>query len=432
MERAKRERVPLVHELAVQDQSIDYLREKWDGMEADFRPALEKIADPLPRSGLWAMRKNYFRELDVWTYNFDTPEQREKAIENAVRQFDRQRMSRGEPEWEKLNSPSDRGKGICLSKLQARIATKEPAPSAPKIKVQKPEDGSSEDRGDTTDSGKAARGATKMARTGSNPLPARTKPNAQAAQKKRLTTANKPKAATPKTSPAKGRGAKGGEKRILSQEIIVDSDASGDEDLPVPAPAAAPKVKAAVVAAKSKLKEAEVPKPRAAPRDVPRPLPAKRQREDDDSSSSSGTPLSKRLKGRPIAGPLKAAPAPVQQRAAPPAPVTKPKTTSPRKSSPLASSPPTNVSDMDDETPPPPPVKKRRPDMEKRGLVAQRKRFPDDIMSMTENFKTLYSKYEMLHRKIMALENPSQERVDKLLHMHAQLDKMKKRIQGAC
>ncbi|KAJ2957576.1 hypothetical protein NQ176_g11237 [Zarea fungicola] len=148
-ERAKEIRVSLVHELAVGERPVEYLREKWTGKPEDFKSCLEKTAEYNPDKKLWNLKKNYWKELDVWEYAYDKQEDREIAIENAIRQYDKQRLSASEPEWQKLLRKEERGKGKNLSRLQASLA-KGPALPTPKIKVQRADDSStSKDDGDS-------------------------------------------------------------------------------------------------------------------------------------------------------------------------------------------------------------------------------------------------------------------------------------------
>ena len=414
----------LVHELAVKNQTEDYLLSLWDGHKEDLHQVLKKIADFQSEEGTWKLEKSRFRELDVWKYDYDTQGQRQAAIDNAVRQFDRLRLSSSEPEWQKLLPTEDRNKGICLSRLQTTIA-KGPAQAAPKIKVQKADDSSSKDDSEVADDGTAKRSGESMARPSSNPLPLKAKKSSGGdAQAKRLLSQPKPKATTPKASPTKGKAGKSGDGRILSQEIIVDSDSSGDEALavkPKPAPV--------------KAKGPQAPKPRPVAHDAVKPAPGKRSREDEDSSSSSGTPLLKRVKARQNAPPLKPQPKPAPRAARPSAPVNG-KDTSPRKSSPLASSPPTNVSELedDDTPPPPPPPKRRRPEMETKSSLVKRKRglaMSDELMSLTKRFKHSHANYVRLHHRAQSQANPPQGEIDQLHRMHEKLERMKAQIYGA-
>ncbi|KAL7817678.1 hypothetical protein V8C44DRAFT_321454 [Trichoderma aethiopicum] len=436
MERAKEQRVILVHELAAKDRSTEYLKKKWEGNEHDFRPTLEKVAEHNAASDTWTMRKTYWKELDVWSYNYHSQEERQTAIDNAIRQYDKQRLSSSEAVWQKLLPKEERGKGKCLSRLQASIAM-----GAPKIKVQKADDGSASDDGMGGDKAKA--GGEKMSRSASNPLPTKAKkPTSQEAQVKRLLASSKSgvskakaKPAPPKASPTKAKagGSKANDRRILSQEIIVNSDDSGDE-----APAAPPVAKPKPKPATSKVKDTVIVAGRPPVKAPPRPsAPAKRPREEEDSSSSSGTPLSKRIKPRQQALPApkhRPSDASVNSRGTAVSSSFKSKNTSPTKSSPLASSPPTNASDLDNDAPPAPKTK-RKADMESKPLAAKRRAAESvsmDILRKATKFKTYYQQYEALHHEISALDNPPHEKLADLLDMRGRLESLKKEIYREC
>ncbi|KAL7943211.1 hypothetical protein V8C42DRAFT_330004 [Trichoderma barbatum] len=440
MERAKEQRVTLVHELAVKDRSTEYLKKKWEGKEHEFRLTLEKVAEHNADSDTWTVRKTYWKELDPWSYDYASQEERQVVIDNAIRQFDKQRLSAYEAVWQKLLPKEERGKGKCLSRLQANLA-KGPPPPAPKIKVQKADDGFTS--GDGLDGDKLKAGGEKMSRSTSNPLPSKAKkPSSQEAQVKRLlapskTGVTKPKAkpAAPKASPTKSKGAvsKGGEKRILSQEIIVNSDTSGDE-----APAPLPVVRAKPKPSAPKFKDTVIVAGRPPIKAPTRPPPPKRPREDDDSSSSSGTPLSKRIKQRqPLPAPrLKHRPsdASVNSRGTVASSSFKSKNTSPTKSSPLASSPPTNASDLENDAPPPPKLK-RKTDMDSKPSAAKRRAAESvsiEILRKANKFKAYYQQYEALHHEISALDNPPHEKLADLLDMRGRLESMKKEIYREC
>ncbi|KAH7156262.1 hypothetical protein EDB81DRAFT_382386 [Dactylonectria macrodidyma] len=436
VERAKEQRVILVHELAVQDRSLEYLTKKWTGRKEDMRTTLEKVADNLPDTKKWAMKKTYWKELDVWNYDYDSQELRQKAIDNAVRQYDKQRLSASEPEWQKLLPKEERGKGKCLSKLQANLA-KGPSQPPPKIKVQKA-DGSPSSRDETgsLDGDRPRTGAENMSRSISNPLPPKPKKiSGQEAQVKRLLGNSKPKTPVTKTSPTKTRptASKANGGRILSKEIIVNSDSSGDE-----APAVVVKPKPA---ATTKTKDTVIAKPRPPIREPTKQQTTKRPRDDDDSSSSSGTPLSKRIKPKqPLpASRLKHRPSDASQNSRSTATTTsshKSKNTSPAKSSPLASSPPTNASDLENEAPRAPPVtKKRKVEADVKQPAPKRaaiSRLSEELVSKAQTFKVVYEKYETLHYEISALSNPPKERLGRLKDMRDRLKIMKMEIYQEC
>ncbi|KAH7321249.1 COM1 regulatory protein [Stachybotrys elegans] len=443
MERKKEQRFTLVHELAVDDRSIEYLKEKWEGRQDELQSTLEKVADYSSDSKTWKMKKTFWKELDVWNYAYDTQEERQKAIDHAIPQYDKQRLSSSEPEWERLLPKEDRGKGICLSRLQAAFG-KGPTQPAPKINIQKAdENATSKDDGDVLKMDKPKDGGESMSRSASNPLPSKPKKTmAQEAQVKRLLGKSKP---TPqKTSPTKPKAAAAAAKtstgRMLSQAIITNSDSSGDEapmaaktqPPPKPVPKPAPRSKEV-----SKSKDTVIVKQKPSVNREPiRQQPMKRPRDDDESSSSSGTPLSKRFKDKQAlaASTLKhRAQESSSQKVRNHVPTTmKPKATSPTKSSPLASSPPTNASDLESEAPL---IKKRKADIDSKSLPSKRQATSSvstDVLSQAHKFKVFYQKYEALHWEISALDNPPNEKLENLLDMRVRLQDMKNQIYKQC
>lgn len=141
-EKNKQARSPIIHELAFKEQSYDMLWQKYPGSsEADFKNALDKVADLDEDTHNYILRKKYWRELDVWRHDYASDEERQQAIDNAIRQFDKMRLSTTEPEWERLLPREERGQGRILSKVQVSIAK---GAAAPKIRVQKADDSSAE------------------------------------------------------------------------------------------------------------------------------------------------------------------------------------------------------------------------------------------------------------------------------------------------
>ncbi|KAI1501166.1 hypothetical protein F5X99DRAFT_210431 [Biscogniauxia marginata] len=387
LEKNKGQRFALVHELAARDRTLEYLKDVWMGPEEEFQSTLEKVSSYEASIDKYSLKKMYWKELDVWNYDYDNPEDRQAAIDNAIKQYDKQRTGTSDPAWERLLAPDDRGKGIILSKLQATLAKGNITP-APRIAVQKPEDGSKSDA-DSKAKGEA------MSRSNSQPTSNKPKKvSEREAQTKRLLSSN-PKKPAPKKPTSKVKAAEEKGKRVLSEEFVYDSDSSGDEPplsqnistAPKPKPVERPVEKVA-----EKPKPSPAPSPAPAPTAKPKPKPVvraprapvkasattnssqKRTREDDDSSSSSGAPLSKRIKPKELPRPVSDARA-TKHRASDASQNSrgtgttgagsssfsiKSKNTSPAKSSPLASSPPTNASDLD-EQPPPPSSQNHRP-----------------------------------------------------------------------
>ncbi|KUI70726.1 hypothetical protein VM1G_06130 [Cytospora mali] len=399
--KAKELRSPIVHELAVKEMSFEELRSRWPGEEKDFKTALDKVADFDSSLQKFIMKKMYWKELDVFNYEYDSDDERQKAIDNAIRMYDRMRMGTSEPQWQRLLPKEERGKGKCLSKLQQAIAKSSAQAKTPQIKVHDPDDSSGSKNGDDTQSGvdkKVKKGGEPMSRSSSQ-----TKQPAKKLEKKLM---SQKKASTPKVSPtrpaaktSKAKGSQALSKEFKSKEFISASDESSSEEAPLSTTVARSKAiekergrekekerererekerEKQKQAERAKEKEASVSalatrsKPKPAPKEiikpqvVARPVVQKRQREDpdDDSSSGSSTPLHKRA-GREIKAAsashsnlsYKRPPSDSSSQsssrsnsyAAPSFP-NKNKNTSPVKSSPLASSPPTNASDLDQHT----------------------------------------------------------------------------------
>lgn len=466
LERKKGRRIPIIHELAAQDQTYEYLESKWTGPPEDFKKALEKIADFNEEKQAWVMSRPFWKELDVWNYDYKTPEMRQQAIDNAVRQYDKMRLSMTQPQWERLLPKEERGTGKCLSKVQANL-TKGPTAAVPRaptpqIKVQKAEDGATESSKD----GEAK--SVPMSRPVSNPLPARKKMSEREAQQKRLLsrkTGAAAKSASPVKSKAQGAKPNG---KVLSQEYVHDSDSDSDSEDQVlaakPKPASEIKVAAQqaranhVVAAKNRNaapSKAKVEKPRE-PVKTAKPTPKRaREEEDDGDSSSSGTPLSKRLKQK--SAKASAPPAVVKHRqsdgslgsrgSSTGVSYKSKNTTSPTKSSPLASSPPTNASDLDQPQDtiaarPIIPARKRPPERDveddkvrvkkSRPTQMPRQEIPADLSQKARKFKMYYEKYEELHWEISALEDPPRDKISNLLDMRERLQSMKSEIYREC
>lgn len=317
---AKQQRSPLIHELAVRDKSFAELLEKWEGVEEDLPIHLKKVAFFDEAKQQWSLNKPFWKELDPYKYAYQTDEDRQKAIDNAIRQYDRMRLGVSDPLWQKLLPKQERGKGICLSKLQASLAKGSAAPP-PKINVQKPEatspSGHSERSDSASSSGKMAKGGEAMARTNSGNKPK--KVSASEAQAKRLM--NKPSAAakaaaakpalakpspkiaptaSPKISPtkstAKAPTGKGG--RVLSKEFISDSDSDGSGD------------EAAVSTTISKAKPAQKERPTEKARNAEKPKATDRIR---DSPAPASKPAAK---AKPAPAPARR-PSPVESKPAP-------------------------------------------------------------------------------------------------------------------
>jgi hypothetical protein len=149
-EQAKAARKPVIHLLAVQPMMEKALRDKLPNVRQDeLKLGLQKVGDLNNSTGKWELRKSFYKELDVWTFDYDSSADRQRAIDNAIKQYDKMRLGVSEPVWDRLLVKSERSTGKCLSKLQPRIAQGTTV-RAPKIKVQKA-DGSDTPNGEDDD-----------------------------------------------------------------------------------------------------------------------------------------------------------------------------------------------------------------------------------------------------------------------------------------
>lgn len=64
------------------------------------------------------MSDKAFKDLDIWKFPYPTPEDRQFAIDRAVKAFDRLRLARTDALWQKLLPQNERGRGKVISKLQ--------------------------------------------------------------------------------------------------------------------------------------------------------------------------------------------------------------------------------------------------------------------------------------------------------------------------
>ncbi|KAG5952676.1 hypothetical protein E4U57_005906 [Claviceps arundinis] len=439
MERKKEQRSILVHELALAAQTTEQLKSKWTGKDEDFQSTLEKTAQYDAASRKWTMKQPWWKELNVWNYNYATQDDRQTVIDNAVRQYDRLRLSASEKEWQLLLPKAERGKGKCLSRLQANIA-KGPPQQASKTKVHKTDDtrGTKDDAAAGSPNGdKPKAGGESLSQSKASSLPAKAKkPTGQETQPKKLLSNARSKTTAAKTSPSKPKQPSAkvvdkNDKRVLSAAIVENSDSSEGE---------APAAKSKPAARKAKDTVVVATRPSAAPREPAKKQQAvKRPRDDSDSSSSSGTPLSKRIKAtkqalpapKPRAQATKATSRSQAARLPSSAYGSKNKSTCPRKSSPLASSPPTNASDLEDEETPPA-SNKRKAEVEGKPTTGSKRRavenVPADVLNKAHKFKICYQKYQALHYEIEALDDPPREKVANLVEMRSHLEVLKKDI----
>ncbi|CAK1356729.1 unnamed protein product [Cercospora beticola] len=113
--RLKAMRKPLIHLLAIEPLTVEDIARKTRIPKPELEDILSKIGKADGRK--MGLTDRAFKELDVWSFAYSTKEERQAAIDNAVRAYDRQRIGKEEELWQKLLPEERRNKGEYLSKL---------------------------------------------------------------------------------------------------------------------------------------------------------------------------------------------------------------------------------------------------------------------------------------------------------------------------
>lgn len=108
-------RTALTHLMAMRPLSKEEMMEKTHIPKEDIDEVLQKVGKP--DQGKWQLSDRAYKELDVWKFGYSTKDDRQAAIDNAIRAFDRMRLGKDEKIWQMLLPKEDRDKGIVLSKL---------------------------------------------------------------------------------------------------------------------------------------------------------------------------------------------------------------------------------------------------------------------------------------------------------------------------
>lgn len=394
-QRAKAIRTPLIHFLAVRPVSQKYLVQTLHCDEDDCVEVLMKVGKPYRLDpDKWDLSDKAFKELDVWHFQYKTADDRQLAIDRAISSFDRSRLPRSHPLWQKLLPFHERGKGKVLSNLNLNDPNAQRV-TTPRIHVQSTEDTAAarQTPGNDSDARQdrlAPNGAEPMARSKSGnslkkvkAIETNVRSKTPLSKKPTKTSQTTQPRARPQDKPtATKKGAKKGATSHVvakSSEFVHDSDEEDDEDM-LDAPALKPKPSTPKVASAAAKK---APATQSASDSKTSSAPAKRHFSPELASSSRAKPLEASAKRQiantqvgkdnktPTAPPVKAA----EKR--PPVSSTsisgsKPAssdsgnafisvsktlsrqrtTSSPHKPSPLGSSPPTNASDLDNDSRP--------------------------------------------------------------------------------
>lgn len=108
-------KTPVIHLLALKPASSESIISKTHIPKEDLENILQKIAKQ--ENGKWHLGDRAYRDLDVWKFGYTSKDDRQAAIDNAIRAYDRLRIGKEEKIWQQLLPKEDRGKGTILSRL---------------------------------------------------------------------------------------------------------------------------------------------------------------------------------------------------------------------------------------------------------------------------------------------------------------------------
>lgn len=113
--RTRAMRTALMHYLAMGDASTADIVKATHITDNEVKELLKTMAHLVDRK--WRLSDKSFKELDVWRFKYAKDEHRKAAIDNAIRAFDRMRLSKDDKLWQLLLHKSERGHGKVLSRL---------------------------------------------------------------------------------------------------------------------------------------------------------------------------------------------------------------------------------------------------------------------------------------------------------------------------
>lgn len=108
-------RIALVHLLAMGPVSTSDIAKKTHIPRIGLESILQNIGQQ--NEGKWKLSDKTFKELDVWTVRYGSKGDRQLAVDNAVKAYDRLRLSKDDKLWQLLLPKDERGKGKVLSRL---------------------------------------------------------------------------------------------------------------------------------------------------------------------------------------------------------------------------------------------------------------------------------------------------------------------------
>lgn len=113
--RTRAMRTPLIHLLAMRPLTREEITAKTRIPKDDLEEVLPKVGKQ--EDGKWQLTDRAYKELDVYKFGYSSQRDRQAAVDNAIRAYDRMRLGKDEKIWQMLLPIDDRGKGTVLSKL---------------------------------------------------------------------------------------------------------------------------------------------------------------------------------------------------------------------------------------------------------------------------------------------------------------------------
>ena len=129
-------RIPIIHLLARSPATEASLAKTCRASAASVRDLLPKIAKRSTQDAdKWQLTDKSFREINPYNFPYSTSEEREQAIEGAIKSFDRLRLTKDDKLWQILLPREERGQGKCLSRSKVKPLEAKPKASTPLHKV---------------------------------------------------------------------------------------------------------------------------------------------------------------------------------------------------------------------------------------------------------------------------------------------------------
>ncbi|RPA97527.1 hypothetical protein L873DRAFT_1828954 [Choiromyces venosus 120613-1] len=362
-------RVPLIHLLAMGPDSEQNLASR-------TRVSEDKVGYRILK--LWELVDDVYKDLDIWEFPYPSQANREAAIANCRAAFNRLRLPREAPEWQKTLAPEDRGKVDPCPPAPQSTRPSKPVPP-PSIKVT----GDVTEPSQVSPTGKKSSGGESMSRSNSQTASA-AKPTTKAGPKDAIsriigkkgtkkTAAPKAKAATvkapksantkvTKAAAAREASATNASSKIKSAERVEDSDEDIEmEDVklspakpvekkitlvarPAPSPMSKAPSIASAPASDLEADETRLKPKKALPNKVQKSPVKKARKIAPPKSSNTAATKASGYKAAPISNASANSLSSKEQIAR------RSSSNSPPKPSPLGSSPPINASDMDGTT----------------------------------------------------------------------------------